>query len=79
MNWEMLAFWNYYHWTAILFVSVLTIETVAVWLLFSRKPKVRQQVNRVYSESQKIGRPNRPVSVPSDRSTNSENNEKANP
>jgi len=79
MNWEMLAFWNYYHWVAIVFVIVITLEMAVVLLLFSGKPKVRNQVNRVDTQRQEVRSPIRPFSIPSDRCSDTENNTKTNP
>lgn len=77
----MLVWFNFYyhHWDAVLFMVAICLETVIVWFLFSRKQKVCPDVDRINHEGQKVSTPVRPVSIRSNNSTNSENNNKPYP
>jgi len=83
MNWSIYVFWDYYHWTSIVFVVVIVVEIVIAMLygkrLFSGKPKVPNKIHGVDTECQKVSSPIRPFGKPRNRSTDTENNTESNP
>jgi len=83
MNWNIYAFWDYYHWTAIAFVVAIVTEIVIAMLygkrLFSCKPKVAKKINGVNNQCQKVSSPIRPLGIRRNNCPDTENNTETNP
>lgn len=78
MDWNNVFHWHVLHWIEIIFVLVVIVSTLIIWKVFSRNPKVKKEIAKVHEERQQISTPMRPISIPSDNSANSQNNNKAN-
>jgi len=77
MNWSVYLLWNHFHWTQILFVVVIALE-MGIALYFCR-PKIHKKVDSIDKSCQKVSYPIIPISIPRNRSTDTETNKKANP
>jgi hypothetical protein len=86
VNWGVYDVWNHFDWTQLLFVTVITTETVLALVcakrgrtLFSRKPKVADKIPCVDYSGQEVGSPIGPMSVPGNTGAYSENSQKPEP
>jgi len=83
MNWEVYLIWEHFHWTSIVFVLVIVFEIIVALVfgrrLFSSKQKVSDKIQGIDYQRKNIGCPNSPTNIPSNRSTDSKANQKANP